>query len=329
MESISLVEEREIMDRNLALEIVRVTEAAALYAGRQMGRGDAELANRSAVEAMAQAFTAISVDGTIILGGLNHEGSPLPPGAQVGNATGVNIDIALDALDGKTTCANGGNNAIACIAMGEKGSIYNAPPLYMEKIAVGGDAKGVVDITQPPEINIKRVARAKNRYIEDLTVCVLDRDRHSELIERIRNTGARIKLINDGDISGAIAAAMIDKPIDILMGVGGSTQGVIAAAAVKCLGGDMQARFVFRNDDDRGILRSSGENDPNRIFALSDLIRGDVVFAATGVTNGELLPGVSFYSGGAQTYSIIMRSKTRTIRFITAQHHFDYKPMYG
>lgn len=319
---------REILDRNLALEIVRVTEAAALYAGRQMGRGDAERANRSAIDAMAQAFSSISVQGTIILGGLDREGSPLPGGSRVGNATGAEIDIALDALDGKTTCANGGNNAVACIAMGEKGSIYKAPALYMEKIAVGADAKGVVDITQSPEVNIKRVARAKNRYIEDLTVCVLDRERHSELIERIRSTGARIKLINDGDISGAIAAAMIDKPIDILMGVGGATQGVIAAAAIKCLGGDMQARFIYRNEEDREAIRAAGETDLNRIFSLGDLTRGDIVFAATGVTNGELLSGVNFFSGGAQTHSIIMRSKTRTIRFIAAQHHFDYKPMY-
>jgi fructose-1,6-bisphosphatase II len=198
----------------------------------------------------------------------------------------------------------------------------------MEKIAVGSDAKGAIDITQPPEINIKRVARAKDKYIEDVTVCILDRDRHRELIERVRNTGARIKLINDGDISGAVAAAMEDQSIDILMGVGGAIQGVIAAAALKCLGGDIQGRFVYRNREERMLVRELGETEPDRIYGIDDLAKGNIVFVATGGTNGELLPGVLFVSGGAKTHSLIMRSKTRTLRFITAFHHFDYKPMY-
>jgi fructose-1,6-bisphosphatase II len=316
------------MDKNLALEVVRVTEAAALYASRLMGRGNAEIANRSATEAMAQVLSSVSVTGKVLSGGAEYEGGPLKKGSIVGNSGGIEVDIVCEPLDGKTTCANGGNNAISAIAVGESGKLFNAPPLYMEKIAVGSDAKGVIDITQPPEINIKRVARAKDKYIEDVTVCILDRDRHRELIERVRNTGARIKLINDGDISGAVATAMEDQSIDILMGVGGAIQGVIAAAALKCLGGDIQGRFVYRNNEERMLVREIGETEPDRIYNIDDLAKGNIVFVATGVTNGELLPGVLFVSGGAKTHSLIMRSKTRTLRFIIAFHHFDYKPMY-
>lgn len=315
------------MDRNLALEVVRVTEAAALYASRLMGRGDAEQANRAATEAMAQVFSSVSIRGRIVSGG-EYDDSPFARGMLVGTNSGSEVDIAIDPLDGKTTCANGGNNAIAAIAMGEKGDLFSAPQIYMEKIAVGPDARGVVDITQPPEINIKRVARAKDKYIEDVTVCVLDRDRHRDLIASIRQTGARIKLINDGDISGAVATAMDGKAIDILMGSGGAMQGVVAAAALKCLGGDLQARFIYRNEDDRRKVLDTGEKDLDRIYGIGDMAKGNIVFAATGITNGELLPGVLFVSGGAQTHSVVMRSKTRTVRFITAMHQFDYKPMY-
>lgn len=315
------------MDRNLALEVVRVTEAAALYASRLMGRGDADQANRAATEAMAQVFSSVSIRGRIVSGG-EYDDSPFARGMLVGTNSGSEVDIAIDPLDGKTTCANGGNNAIAAIAMGEKGDLFSAPQIYMEKIAVGPDARGVVDITQPPEINIKRVARAKDKYIEDVTVCVLDRDRHRDLIASIRQTGARIKLINDGDISGAVATAMDGKAIDILMGSGGAMQGVVAAAALKCLGGDIQARFIYRNEDDRRKVLDTGEKDLDRIYGIGDMAKGNIVFAATGITNGELLPGVLFVSGGAQTHSVVMRSKTRTVRFITAMHQFDYKPMY-
>ncbi|RPI97867.1 MAG: class II fructose-bisphosphatase [Spirochaetales bacterium] len=315
------------MDRNLALEVVRVTEAAALYASRLMGRGDAELANRAATEAMAQVFLSVSIRGRIVSGG-EYGNSPFARGMIVGTNSGSEVDIAIDPLDGKTTCANGGNNAITAIAMGEKDSLFSAPQIYMEKIAVGPEARGVVDITQPPEINIKRVARAKDKYIEDVTVCVLDRERHRDLIADIRQTGARIKLINDGDISGAVATAMDGKAIDILMGSGGAMQGVVAAAALKCLGGDIQARFVYRNEDDKRMVLDTGEKDLDRIYGIGDMAKGNIVFAATGITNGELLPGVLYVSGGAQTHSVVMRSKTRTVRFITAMHQFDYKPMY-
>lgn len=313
------------MDRNVALEVVRVTEAAALYASRQMGRGNAELASESALEAMQNLISGVSMKGKIVIGGQHP---PLENGKLVGNNAGIELDIAIDALDGKTTCANGGNNSISAIAIGERGCLFNAPRIYMEKIAVGSDAKGVVDITQPPEINIKRVARAKDKYIEDITVCVLNRERHIPLIENIRRTGARIKLIEDGDISGAVATAMEDKSIDILMGAGGAMQGVIAAGALKCLGGDMQARFIYRNEEDKKMAKEAGILDLDRIYSINDLARGNIIFVATGVTNGELLQGVNFFSGGAKTHSIIMRSKTRTVRFITAIHHFDYKPKY-
>lgn len=316
------------MDRNLALELVRVTEAASLYASRQMGRGDAELADTSATEAMFNAFSSVSIRGEIIIGETRNGSDLLVKGARVGNNSGPEVDIVPDPLDGKTTCANGGDNALSAIAMGEKGAILRAPRIYMEKIAVGADAKGVVDITQPPEINIKRIARALDKYIEDITVCVLDRQRHENLIKSIRKTGARIKLINDGDISGAIAAAMPEKSIDILIGVGGAMEGVIAAAAIKCLGGDMQARFVYRDDEDRDKVREMGEDDLERLYDINDLVRGNIVFAATGITSGELLPGVVFFSGGAKTSSIVMRAKTRTLRYINTVHHFDYKPMY-
>lgn len=315
------------MDRNLALELVRVTEAAALYASRYMGRGNEKLANQSAIDAMVKVFSSVSVKGKIVISTVDDE--RLMRNIEVGTGSGVSIDIVLDPLDGKTTCANGGQNAISAIAIGEPGSFLEVPPIYMEKIAVGPEAKGVIDITQPPHINIKRIARAMGKYIEDVTVCVLDRERHKSLIAAIRETGARIKLIQDGDISGAIAAAMKDKPIDVLMGIGGAMHGILAAAAIKCLGGDMQARFVYLNDAEKELVRQLGETDINRIYYLNDLVKGtNIMFSATGVTDGELLSGVRFFPGGAYTSSIVMRSKTHTIRYISAEHHFDYKPMY-
>jgi fructose-1,6-bisphosphatase II len=315
------------MDRNLALELVRVTEASALYASRHMGRGNEELVNRSAIEAMVKVFSSVSVKGRIVISPDSDE--RLKRGKEIGTGGGVGVDIVLDPLEGKTTCANGGQNAIAAIAIGEPGAFLEVPPIYMEKIAVGPEAKGAIDITQSPQVNIKRIARAMGKYIEDVTVCVLDRERHRELISCIRETGARIKLIQDGDISGAVAAGMKERPIDVLMGVGGAMHGVLAAAAIKCLGGDMQARFVFLNNEEKNLVSRMGIEDPERIFYLNDLVKGaNIMFSATGVTDGELLSGVRYFSGGAFTTSIVMRSKTHTIRYITAEHRFDYKPMY-
>ncbi len=318
------------MDRNLALEVVRVTEAAALFASRHMGRGDEKSAFGSAVDAMRQAFSSVAINGRVVIGRLDNGDGSVPGEIRVGcNSNGNEADVIVDSLDGKTTCAMGGQNAISAVAIGNKDSFFNAPPVYMEKIAVGESAKGVIDITEPPDINIKRLARAKDKYIEDVTVCILDRERHKGLIDTIRKVGARIILIRDGDISGAIAAAMEDRPIDILMGIGGAMEGVLAAAAIKCLGGDIQARFVYSNDEDRERVLQSGIKDPDGIYTISDLASGDdIMFSTTGVTDGELLEGVRFFSGGATTNSIVMRSKTRTLRYITAVHRFDSKPMY-
>lgn len=317
------------MERNLALEVVRVTEAAALFASRYVGRGDADKAFVSAVEAMAKVFSSVSIDGRIVISKYSADGTLISTNSPLGNKNGPEVDVVIDALDGRKTIARGGNNSVSAVVMGERGAFFIPPTQYMEKIAVGSDVKGIVDITEPPEINIKRVARAKNKYIEDVTVCVLDRPRHSELIEKIRNVGARIILIPDGDISGAIAAAMDDRPIDILMGVGGAMEGVLAAAAIKCLGGDIQARLVYSSDNEKELAVESGVKDPEKIFMLSDLIPGkDLMFSATGITDGEFLKGVRFISGGAKTDSIVMRLKTHTVRYITAMHRFDYKPMY-
>ncbi len=318
------------MDRNLALEVVRVTEASALFAGRYMGRGDEALAFGSAVEAMKKAFSSVAINGRVVIGTLSgncesNQGQPV----YVGIKNGTECDVIVNALDGKATCSRGGQNAVSAVALGEPDSFFRAPNLYMEKIAVGASAKGIIDITEPPEINIKRLARAKDKYIEDVTVCLLDRERHKNLIDNIRKVGARIILIRDGDISGAIAAAMDDKQIDILMGTGGAMEGVLAAAAIKCLGGDIQARFVYRNAEDREKILAAGETDPDKIYQMNDLVKGhDIMFSATGVTDGELLDGVKFFAGGAETNSIVMRSKTHTMRYIKAIHHFDHKPLY-
>ena len=317
------------MERNLALEVVRVTEAAALFASRYAGRGDAAQAVSSSVEAMTKVFESVSVDGKVVIGKSDLGETSLSASFGVGNNTGPQVDVVIDPLDGSITCARGGQNSISAVAMGETGAFFIPPALYMEKIAVGSNVKGIVDITEEPEINIKRVARAKKKYIEDVTVCVLDRPRHSELIEKIRSVGARIILISDGDISGAIAAAMNDSPIDILMGTGRSMEGVLAAAAIKCLGGDIQARLVYKDDNEKEIAKQKGIDDCGRVFTMNDLIPGkDLMFSATGITDGEFLKGVRFISGGAKTHSIVMRSKTHTVRFITAMHQFDYKPMY-
>jgi len=306
------------MDRNLTLESVRLTEAAALYASRHMGKADEDLAYLSAAEAMANVFEKMNIDGEIIIGSNTSEGK-LKDGFNVGNHKGPQVDIAVKPLDGKMTCARGGHNAISIVAIGQKGSFVECSDGYMNKIAVGKEARGVIDINENAEKNIKRVARAKGKYIEDITVCVLDREANKPLVEEIRKTGARIKYIRDGDISGAISAAVEDNPIDILMGVGGTKEGILAAAALRCLGGDMQAKILSDLNDQKG----------KRVFQINDLIKHpDVMVAITGVTDGVLLPGVRYFSGGAETFSIILRQKTHTLRFVNAIHHFDFKPIF-
>ena len=317
------------MDRNLTLEAVRLTEAAALYASRFMGKGNEELSFSSAAEAMTKVLATMDIDGEIVIGTGQSPESMLNDGLRVGNLHGPQLDLAVKPLDGRRTCAKGGLNSISIIAVGDKGSFFQTPAVYMEKIAVGKSVKGVVDINQNVEVNIKRVARAKGRYIDDITVCVLDRDRNAKYIDEIRKTGAKIRYITDGDISGAVSTAFEESSIDILMGIGGAKESVLAAAALKCLDGDMQSRFVYTNDREKALIEKITDGTPDRIYTISDLVRGnDVMVAVTGITDGVLLPGVRYFSGGAETNSILLRQKTHTLRFIRAIHYFDYKPIF-
>ena len=317
------------MDRNLALEMVRVTEAAALAAARLMGRGDNHAADQAAVDAMRRTLNSINFCGTIVIGeGERDEAPMLYIGEKVGNGNGPKVDIALDPLEGTTLTAKGEPNALAVIAVAEEGHFLHAPDTYMQKIAVGPVAKGVIDITKPPAWNLKEIAKAKKCEIEDLAVIILERPRHEDLIRECRNAGARIRLIPDGDVAGAMATCWKESGIDVLMGIGGAPEGVLAAAAVRCLGGGMQGVLKPRNQDEIERARKMGVKDINRVFNLEDLASGDVMFAATGVTNGDFLKGTRFFGGGAVTHSIVMRSKSGTTRLIEAIHHFDKKPVY-
>ncbi len=317
------------MNRNLALEFVRVTEMAALASARLMGRGDEKAADQAAVDAMRSMLDSVECDATIVIGeGERDEAPMLFIGEKVGSGNGQKLEIAVDPLEGTTICAVGGYNSISVMAIGEKGNLMNAPDTYMNKIAVGPSAKGVIDITMSPTENIKRVADAKKCRVQDLTAMVLDRPRHEELIKELRKTGCRIHLIGDGDVSAAIATALPDSGIDILFGIGGAPEGVIAAAALRCLGGDFQGVFVPRNDDEVVRAKKMGVEDINKILNIDDLACGNVMFVATGVTDGSLLDGVKFKPWGAETHSIVMRSESGTIRHIRAEHHFDKKPRY-
>ena len=313
------------MDRNLALEAVRVTEAAALSASRLMGRGDEKAADQAAVDAMRKALNGLAIDGTVVIGeGERDEAPMLYIGEKVGTGQGPKIDIALDPLEGTTITAKGGQNALAVIAMAESGGFLNAPDVYMDKIAVGV-GEGVVDLDVPPAENLKNLAKAKKISVSDLVVCILDRPRHSELIGKVRAAGARIMLISDGDVSGVIATARPDSGVDIYIGSGGAPEGVLAAAALRCIGGFMQGRLLFRNEDEKGRARRLGIADLNRKYGLEDLAKGDVMFAATGVTTGTMLQGVRRIDHGAVTQSMVMRSKSGTVRMIEAVHNFDRK----
>jgi fructose-1,6-bisphosphatase II / sedoheptulose-1,7-bisphosphatase len=322
------VADNSSMDRNLALEAVRVTEAAALSASRLMGRGDEKAADQAAVDAMRQALNSLSIEGTVVIGeGERDEAPMLYIGETVGTGQGPKIDIALDPLEGTTITAKGGANALAVLAMADDGGFLNAPDVYMDKIAVGGGLPdGVVDLDATPSENLKNLARAKKAEIADLVVCILDRPRHADLIAKVREAGARIMLIGDGDVSGVIATSRPDSGVDIYLGSGGAPEGVLAAAALRCIGGHMQGRLLFRNDDERARAAKWGVKDLNRKYGLLDLAKGDVMFAATGVTSGSMLQGVRRFAGGASTHSIIMRSKTGTVRVIEATHNFNIKP---
>ncbi|RZO36816.1 MAG: class II fructose-bisphosphatase [Rhodospirillaceae bacterium] len=315
------------MDRNLALEVVRVTEAAALAASLQMGRGDERMADQVAVDAMRNALNSLDIAGTVVIGeGERDEAPMLFIGEKVGTGDGPKIDIALDPLEGTTITAKGLTNSLAVIAMAEHDGFLNSPDVYMDKIAVGGGLpEGVVDIDKEPAENLANLAKAKGVDVEDVVVCILDRPRHQELIKKVRDAGARIMLITDGDVSGVMATSEEASGVDIYLGSGGAPEGVLAAAALRCIGGQMQGRLIFRNDDERGRAERCGITDFDRKYDLLDLAGGDVMFAATGVTNGTMLNGVRRFSGGAKTHSLVMRSKTGTVRYVEAEHNFNRK----
>jgi len=317
------------MDRNLALELARVAEAAALSASLLVGRGDEKQADQVAVNAMRRALNTLDIEGTVVIGeGERDEAPMLYIGEKVGSGRGPKVDIALDPLEGTTITATGGQNALAVIAMAEAGGFLHAPDVYMDKIAIGaGLPEGVVDLDATVSENLKNLALAKKAQLSDLQVCILDRPRHKELIARTRETGARIMLIGDGDVSGVIATSQPDSGIDMYIGSGGAPEGVLAAAALQCIGGQMQGRLVFRNDDEKSRAAKAGITDLNRKYGLNDLAHGDVMFAATGVTNGAMLRGVRRFAGGAITHTVVMRAKSGTVRTIEAHHNFRRKPL--
>ncbi len=318
------------MNRNYALEFVRVTEAAALASARLTGGGDEKAADHAAVEAMRAAMNTIEFDGRVVIGeGERDEAPMLYIGEKVGRGTGTKLDLALDPLEGTTICAKGGNNALSVIAIAEHGNFLHAPDTYMWKIAVGPDAKGAIDLSRTPAENLREIAKAKKVDVNALTVIILDRPRHTELIAEVRALGCRIWLIGDGDVSAAIAAAKPDSGVDVLLGSGGAPEGVIAAAALRCMGGDFQGRLIFRKDDEKVRATAMGIKDFDKIYRIDELAKGNVMFCATGVTHGPFLNGVRFVKGGAHTHSIVMRSETGTIRHIEAEHRFDTKPNYG
>ena len=315
-----------IADRNLALELVRVTEAAALAASRWIGLGKKNEADGAAVEAMRTAFDTVQIDGTVVIGeGEMDEAPMLYIGERVG-AGGPAMDIAVDPLEGTTLTSKGGPNALAVLALAERGNFLHAPDIYMDKIAVGGGLpEGVVDLDAPIIENLRNLACAKKREIHDLMVCILDRDRHSEIIAKCREAGARILLISDGDVAGVIATATPDSEVDMYLGWGGAPEGVLSAAALRCIGGQMQGRLIYEDASQIARAREMGIVDPNQKFSVADMAKGDVMFAATGVTSGAMLRGVRRYGHGAVTHSIVMRSKSGTVRYVEAHHNFITK----
>jgi fructose-1,6-bisphosphatase class II len=316
------------MDRNLALEAVRVTEAAALNCARLTGRGDEKAADQAAVDAMRKAFDSLAIDGTVVIGeGERDEAPMLYIGEKVGSG-GPKVDIALDPLEGTTICATGAPNALAVIAMADGGNLLHCPDTYMEKIATGAVGKGVVDLNKTPTENLRALAEAKRCRVEDLTVIILFRPRHEVLIKEVRQAGARIRLIGDGDVSAAIATTKPETGIDLLLGIGGAPEGVLAAAALRCAGGEFQGRLAPRNNEEIERAKKMGVTDIKKKFKIDELAAGDVMFAATGVTDGDYLQGVHFFAGGATTQSVVMRSRSHTVRLINATHYFDHKPSY-
>mgnify|MGYP001446652248 CR=1 FL=1 len=324
----NMPESDAFMDRNLALEVVRVTEAAALAASKLVGRGDKVTADQVAVDAMRDALNTMHIQGTVVIGeGERDEAPMLYIGEEVGDGKGPKVDIALDPLEGTDITAAGGPNALAVVAMTDEGGFLNAPDTYMDKIAVGpGIDPGILDLDAPIGDVLKKLAKEKDANVDDLMVCILDRPRHEELIAAVRKTGARITLIGDGDVSAVIATTDGDTGIDLYVGNGGAPEGVLAAAALQCTGGAMLGRLVFHTDVERERADKWGITDRDKIYTTDELAKGDnVMFAATGVTDGTMLRGVRRYSGGAKTSSIVMRSKSGTVRRVEATHNFKRK----
>ena len=315
------------LDRNLSIEAVRVTEAAALAAAGLMGRGNEKQADQVAVDAMRRALNRLCIAGTVVIGeGERDEAPMLYIGETVGTGEGQKVDIALDPLEGTTLTAKGGPNAMSVMAFATQGGFLNAPDVYMDKIAVGpGYPDNVIDLDLAPAANIAAIASAKKCRPAEVTACVLDRPRHADLIKALRDSGCRIVLIPDGDVSAVIATAQPETGIDVYMGSGGAPEGVLAAAALRCIGGQMQARLLFRNDDEKARAAKWGIKDLARKYGMHDLAAGDVIFAATGVTSGNMLQGVRFVADGALTDSIVMRSATGTVRKVEAHHNLSRK----
>ena len=315
----------KVLDRVLVLEMVRVTEAAAIHASKLIGRGDEKAADHAAVEAMRRAFDDLEIDGTVVIGeGGRDEAPMLYIGEKVGGAqgTGPKIDIALDPLEGTTITAKAGPNALAVLACAEEGNLLNAPDVYMDKLAVGpGYPEGIIDLAKSPSENVKSVAAAKGVQPDEIIVCVLDRPRHAELIAELRALGCGIQLIPDGDVAGVISVTNPDTTIDLYMGSGGAPEGVLAAAALRCVGGQFNGRLLFRNEDEKSRARKWGIEDLNKIYKLEELAKGDCIFAATGVTDGSLLKGVKRLKDGTMTTaSVVMRASSGTVRWVQGEH---------
>jgi fructose-1,6-bisphosphatase II len=314
-----------VPDRNLALELARVTEAAAMAAGRWMGRGNKEAGDQAAVDAMRLVLNTVDMDGVIVIGeGEKDEAPMLFNGEVLGTGRPPKVDIAVDPIDGTTILSLGRTGALAVVSLSERDTMYDPKQIYyMNKIAVGPEASGSIDIEAPVDVNLRSIARAKRKDLDDLTVIILDRPRHEALIRQVRQVGARIRLISDGDIAGALMTAIPETGIDVLLGIGGSPEAVVGACALKCVGGDMQCQLWPHNEEERERAIEAG-TDLDEVLTIDDLVRGDnVFFAATGITDGELLEGVRYFGGGANTHTLVMRSKSGTVRFIEATHRWD------
>jgi fructose-1,6-bisphosphatase II / sedoheptulose-1,7-bisphosphatase len=320
--------DKKYLDRVLSIEIARVTEAAAIASARYVGRGDNRAADQAAVDAMRRALNMLDIEGVVVIGeGERDEAPMLYIGEEVGTKNGPHTDIALDPLEGTSLCAKAMPNSIAVIAMAEGGTLLHAPDVYMEKIAIGGGyPEGVVDLDADPGDNVRELAKAKGVKPEDINVCVLERPRHDDLIEKLRSAGAGVRMIQDGDVAGIIHTTEPEKTrIDMYLGVGGAPEGVLAAAALRCIGGQMQSRLVFRNDDEKARAAKWGITDLDKRYDMQDMASGDVMFAATGVTDGTMLDGISIENGFIMTHSVVMRSKTGTTRWIHAKHRAEHK----